>query len=90
MPEPAGTVESDPSPLVTSQELQRAQLLALTQHEAIMVAELQHPVLGTVLGTKSKDVVQYRGIPFATLTHPFAAPVVRTQYNSPIDATHLG
>lgn len=55
-----------------------------------MVAELQHPVLGTVLGTKSKDVVQYRGIPFATLTHPFAAPVVRTQYNSPIDATHLG
>lgn len=52
---------------------------------------LKHPLLGSVTGVATKKgVTHYRGIPYATLKHPFAAPEVKTSYEGGIDATEFG
>jgi carboxylesterase type B len=52
---------------------------------------LQHPLLGNITGVATKKgVAHYRGIPYATLEHPFAPPEVKTSYEGAIDATEFG
>ncbi|POR38888.1 Uncharacterized protein TPAR_00892 [Tolypocladium paradoxum] len=56
-----------------------------------MTFVLKHPLLGSVTGvTTNKDVVQYLGIPYATLAHWLAAPQVKSNYGEAIDATKFG
>ncbi|KAH6695329.1 Alpha/Beta hydrolase protein [Plectosphaerella plurivora] len=52
---------------------------------------LKHPLLGSVTGVgANKGVVEYLGIPYATLQHPFAASEIKTRYEGAIDATEFG
>ncbi|KAF4333428.1 para-nitrobenzyl esterase [Fusarium beomiforme] len=57
-----------------------------------MFSTLEHPLLGHVKGLKAKTpgVVQYLGIPYATLAHRFAAPELKSDHGGTIDATKRG
>jgi hypothetical protein len=56
-----------------------------------MTEELQHPVLGTVIGLDHGKTVQYRGLKYASLEHPFAEPILFTNAErSIVDATSYG
>ena len=39
------------------------------------MASIHHPLLGPIRGNKAGDVVEFLGIPYATLAHQFASPV---------------
>lgn len=55
-----------------------------------MSAIIQHPLLGEVGGSVEEEVLQFRGIQYATLENRFASPVVREHYNGSIDARSFG
>lgn len=49
--------------------------------------KLQHPDLGTFNGRSGDGVEQFFGIQYATLKDRLSEPVVRTKYDSEVDAT---
>lgn len=56
-----------------------------------MTAKLKHDALGQLTGRDNGVSVEYRGVPFATLEHPFAESVIYTNdEHRDIDATEYG
>jgi hypothetical protein len=53
------------------------------------VFQVQLPQLGTIEGCEG-DVVAFRGVPYATLRDRLSEPLLKDQYESPIDATKPG
>jgi carboxylesterase type B len=50
---------------------------------------LAHPQLGDILGCDG-SIVNFRGIPYATLQDKFAQAQLLTSYPDPLDATQYG
>lgn len=56
-----------------------------------MTKELTHPALGILVGIDHGDTIQYRGIKYASLEHPFAEPIsFSNPGGSTVDATLYG
>ena len=56
-----------------------------------MTAKLEHDALGQLTGRDNGLSVEYLGVPFATLEHPFAEPMIYTNVeHREIDATEYG
>ena len=55
-----------------------------------MSTTIAHPLLGNVEGVVEGEVLQFRGIQYATLEDRFASPVIRENYDGSIDARSFG
>lgn len=55
-----------------------------------MSATILHPELGTLKGIQGEQVVQFLGIPYATIRDRFAPAVSIQEYGPEIDATKYG
>ena len=56
-----------------------------------MTAKLEHDALGQLTGRDNGLSVEYRGVPFGTLEHPFAESIISTNDGRrDIDATEYG
>lgn len=65
----------------------------LSTHLPGLPEPLNHPCIGRVQGRYNKGVIQYLGLPYASLEHRFAASVVLEYPDSPkadVDATKHG
>jgi carboxylesterase type B len=39
------------------------------------MSSIDHPLLGRIQGNQTNDVIEFLGIPYATVAHRFAPPV---------------